>query len=146
MTAHIGNDYVRVRIGIGHPGAKELVKNWVLQNFVKSDHEWLEPLLGAIAKAAPELADGANDKFQSFVAHAMQTEARLPRAAEPAAQAQGAERRDDKPRARGPLRQASPLVRRIMSTVMPRRRASSTVAQTASGYWIAGQPGDDNNK
>jgi PTH1 family peptidyl-tRNA hydrolase len=75
ITAHLGNDYVRVRIGIGHPGSKDLVKNWVLQNFVKSDREWLEPLLGAIAKAAPELADGANDKFQSFVAHAMHTEA-----------------------------------------------------------------------
>ncbi len=74
ITAHIGNDYVRVRIGIGHPGSKDLVKNWVLQNFVKSDREWLEPLLGAIAKAAPELADGANDKFQSFVAHAMHME------------------------------------------------------------------------
>ena len=75
LTAHLGNDYVRVRIGIGHPGSKELVKNWVLQNFVKSDRDWLEPLLGAIAKAAPELAEGANDKFQSFIAHTMQIEA-----------------------------------------------------------------------
>jgi peptidyl-tRNA hydrolase, PTH1 family len=74
LTAHLGNDYVRVRIGIGHPGSKELVKNWVLQNFVKSDRDWLEPLLGAVAKAAPELAEGANDKFQSFVAHAMHME------------------------------------------------------------------------
>ncbi|MGA8433741.1 MAG: aminoacyl-tRNA hydrolase [Methyloceanibacter sp.] len=75
ITAHIGNDYVRVRIGIGHPGSKELVKNWVLQNFVKSDRNWLEPLLGAIAKAAPDLASGASDRFQSFVAHAMHMEA-----------------------------------------------------------------------
>ena len=75
ITAHIGNDYVRVRIGIGHPGSKELVTHWVLNNFVKSDREWLEPLLGAIAKAAPELAEGASDKFQSFVAHAMHMEA-----------------------------------------------------------------------
>ena len=75
ITAHLGNDYVRVRNGIGQPGSKDLVKNWVLQNFVKSDREWLEPLLGAIAKAAPELADGANDKFQSFVAHAMHMDA-----------------------------------------------------------------------
>ena len=75
ITAHIGNDYVRVRIGIGHPGSKELVKNWVLQNFVKSDRDWLEPLLGAIAKAAPDLAAGASDRFQSFVAHAMHMEA-----------------------------------------------------------------------
>ncbi|MGH6826732.1 aminoacyl-tRNA hydrolase [Methyloceanibacter sp.] len=75
ITAHIGNDYVRVRIGIGHPGSKELVTHWVLNNFVKSDREWLEPLLGAIAKAAPDLAEGANDKFQSLVAHAMHMEA-----------------------------------------------------------------------
>jgi peptidyl-tRNA hydrolase, PTH1 family len=75
ITAHIGNDYVRVRIGIGHPGSKELVTHWVLNNFVKSDRDWLEPLLDAIAKAAPDLAAGANDKFQSLVAHAMHMEA-----------------------------------------------------------------------
>jgi PTH1 family peptidyl-tRNA hydrolase len=74
ITAHIGNDYVRVRIGIGHPGSKELVTHHVLNNFAKSDREWLEPLLGAIAKAAPDLAEGKNDKFQSFVAHAMQAD------------------------------------------------------------------------
>ena len=75
ITAHIGNDYVRVRIGIAHPGSKEVVVHHVLNNFAKSDREWLEPLLGAISKAAPDLAEGANDKFQSFVAHAMHTEA-----------------------------------------------------------------------
>jgi PTH1 family peptidyl-tRNA hydrolase len=77
LTARIGNDYVRVRIGIGHPGAKELVTHWVLNNFAKSDHAWLEPLLGAIAQGAPDLAEGADDKFQSFVAHAVQFEARV---------------------------------------------------------------------
>ena len=66
---------MRVRIGIGHPGSKEVVVHHVLNNFAKSDREWLEPLLGAIAKAAPDLAEGANDKFQSFVAHAMHMEA-----------------------------------------------------------------------
>ncbi|HEY6655444.1 MAG TPA: aminoacyl-tRNA hydrolase [Methyloceanibacter sp.] len=74
-TAHIGNDYVRVRIGIGHPGSKDVVVHHVLNNFIKADRDWLEPLLGAIAKAAPDLAEGANDKFQSFVAHAMHMEA-----------------------------------------------------------------------
>ncbi len=74
MTAHIGNDYVRVRIGIGHPGAKELVTQQVLHDFAKADQTWLEPLLGAIAQGAPDLAEGANDKFQSRVAHAMQSE------------------------------------------------------------------------
>jgi PTH1 family peptidyl-tRNA hydrolase len=74
LTAHIGNDYVRVRIGIGHPGRKDLVTGHVLQNFAKADYAWLEPLLGAIAEEAPFLAEGANDKFQSRVAHALQPE------------------------------------------------------------------------
>ena len=74
LTAHIGNDYVRVRIGIGHPGRKDLVSGYVLHDFAKADHDWLEPLLGAIATEAPFLADGANDKFQSRVAHALQAE------------------------------------------------------------------------
>ena len=75
ITAHIGNDYVRVRIGIGHPGSKEVVVHHVLNNFAKADRDWLERLLGAIAKTAPDLAEGASDKFQSFVAHAMHMEA-----------------------------------------------------------------------
>jgi PTH1 family peptidyl-tRNA hydrolase len=74
LTAHIGNDYVRVRIGIGHPGSKDLVTGHVLRDFAKAEHGWLEPLLGAIAAEAPYLAEGANDKFQSRVAHAMQSE------------------------------------------------------------------------
>lgn len=74
LTSHIGNDYVRVRIGIGHPGAKDLVTGHVLRDFAKAELVWLEPLLGAIAAEAPYLAEGANDKFQSRVAHAMQPE------------------------------------------------------------------------
>ena len=74
LTAHIGNDYVRVRIGIGHPGSKDLVTGHVLRDFAKAEHDWLEPLLGAIATEAPCLAEGANDKFQSRVAHALQSE------------------------------------------------------------------------
>jgi peptidyl-tRNA hydrolase, PTH1 family len=76
LTAHLGNDYVRVRIGIGHPGSREMVTGYVLRDFAKADHAWLEPLLGAIAEGAPDLAQGAADKFQSFVAHAVQAEAR----------------------------------------------------------------------
>jgi peptidyl-tRNA hydrolase, PTH1 family len=85
LTAHIGNDYVRVRVGIGHPGHKDLVTNYVLGNFAKADREWLEPLLAAIAEAASNLAAGETDKFQSLVAHRLQsgeeaeTEAPAPR-------------------------------------------------------------------
>jgi PTH1 family peptidyl-tRNA hydrolase len=78
LTAHIGNDYIRVRIGIGHPGHKDLVTNHVLGNFAKSDREWLEPLLAAIAEAAPNLAAGENDKFQSLVAHLSRLDAEGP--------------------------------------------------------------------
>ena len=74
LSANIGNDYVRVRIGIGHPGSKDLVTGHVLRDFAKAEHDWLEPLLGAIATEARYLAAGANDKFQSRVAHAMQSE------------------------------------------------------------------------
>jgi PTH1 family peptidyl-tRNA hydrolase len=74
LSAHLGNDYVRVRIGIGHPGTEELVTHHVLHDFAKADHAWLQPLLAAIAENAPYLAEGSPDKFQSRVAHAMQTE------------------------------------------------------------------------
>jgi PTH1 family peptidyl-tRNA hydrolase len=73
LSAHIGNDYVRVRIGIGHPG-KYLVTHHVLHDFAKSDQAWLKPLLEAIAAEAPYLAQGAPDKFQSRLAQAMQAE------------------------------------------------------------------------
>jgi peptidyl-tRNA hydrolase, PTH1 family len=74
MSAHLGNDYVRVRIGIGHPGRKDQVVHYVLQNFRKADHAWLEKLLGAIAAEAPYLANGESDKFQSRVAYTTQAE------------------------------------------------------------------------
>jgi PTH1 family peptidyl-tRNA hydrolase len=74
LSAHLGNDYVRVRIGIGHPGRKDQVVHYVLQNFPKSDHAWLEKLLGAIASEAPSLAKGENDKFQSRIAYTMQAD------------------------------------------------------------------------
>jgi PTH1 family peptidyl-tRNA hydrolase len=91
LSAHIGNDYVRVRIGIGHPGRKDRVTGHVLHDFSKADHDWLEPLLGAIAAEAPYLAEGANDKFQSRLAHAMQAEA----AEEPSPRGKPASRRKE---------------------------------------------------
>lgn len=72
ISAHIGNDYVRLRIGIGHPGVKELVHHWVLNDFVKADGEWLDPLLAAIAQAAGFLASGEPARFQTEVARLTQ--------------------------------------------------------------------------
>lgn len=52
LDQHIGQNYRRIRIGVGHPGVKELVHNHVLGDFAKSDREWLDPLLDAIADNA----------------------------------------------------------------------------------------------
>lgn len=71
ISAHLGNDYVRVRIGVGHPGAKELVARWVLSDFSKADHEWVEPLLEAIAGAATRLVKNDQSRFLTDVARAL---------------------------------------------------------------------------
>jgi PTH1 family peptidyl-tRNA hydrolase len=72
ITSHIGNDYGRVRIGVGHPGSKELVHGWVLRDFSKADAEWLEPLLDAITDAAGRLAAGDPSRFLTDVARKLQ--------------------------------------------------------------------------
>lgn len=67
ISAHAGNDYWRVRIGIGHPGEKERVTGHVLGNFTKADRTWVDPLLDAIAQAAPFIADGDGPGFMNKV-------------------------------------------------------------------------------
>ena len=71
MSAHIGNDYRRVRIGIGHPGVKELVHPYVLSDFAKADRAWVEALTGIIADNAELLARGQDASFQNKVHLAM---------------------------------------------------------------------------
>lgn len=68
IHAHIGADYTRVRLGIGHPGRKEMVAQYVLQDFAKADAEWLDDLMRGISDGAPDLAAGHADKFQNAVA------------------------------------------------------------------------------
>ncbi len=70
----IGTAYQRVRIGIGHPGHKDLVTRHVLGNFAKSDAEWLEPLLAAVANNAGLLAKGDAANFMNRVANATNPE------------------------------------------------------------------------
>ena len=67
ITAHIGNDYRRVRIGIGHPSDRALVHNYVLGDFAKADAPWVEALCGFIAASASLLAKGEDDAFQTKV-------------------------------------------------------------------------------
>ena len=72
ITAHIGNDYRRVRLGVGHPGVKELVHGHVLGDFSKAEREWVEALCGVIADNADLLARGEDASFQNKVHLAMQ--------------------------------------------------------------------------
>ena len=73
LAAHLGTrDFKRVRIGIGHPGHKERVHGHVLSDFHKSDALWLDPLLEALAEAAPNLAEGDDATVMNKVAVAVQ--------------------------------------------------------------------------
>ena len=67
LDQHIGQNYRRVRIGVGHPGAKEMVHNHVLGDFSKADREWLEVLLDSIAGAADMLVKGDDSGFMNRV-------------------------------------------------------------------------------
>src|SRR5271168_4411199 len=68
ITAALGPDYRRVRIGIGHPGEKRRVHGHVLGNFTKADEEWVVPMLDAIAEAATFLAKNDDPGFMNKVA------------------------------------------------------------------------------
>jgi PTH1 family peptidyl-tRNA hydrolase len=72
ISSHIGNDYRRVRLGIGHPGVKELVHGYVLSDFAKDDRPWVEALREAIADNAGLLATDRDSTFQNKVHLAMQ--------------------------------------------------------------------------
>jgi PTH1 family peptidyl-tRNA hydrolase len=72
VTAHVGNDYKRVRIGVGHPGDKDLVLNYVLSDFAKAERPWVEALCEVIADNAELLLKGADATFQNKVHLAMQ--------------------------------------------------------------------------
>jgi PTH1 family peptidyl-tRNA hydrolase len=76
IDAHVGNGYRRVRIGIGHPGHKDLVLNWVLRDFDREERDpstgWLPKVLGALADEAALLVEGTgkmDERYMSRVAH-----------------------------------------------------------------------------
>ena len=72
ISSHVGNDYRRVRIGVGHPGAKELVQAHVLSDFAKSERGWVEALCDVMADNAGLLAKGEDASFQNKIHLAMQ--------------------------------------------------------------------------
>lgn len=93
IDQHCGKDYRRVRLGIGHPGAKELVHNYVLGDFAKLELDWLYPMLDALADASPLLTKSDDSGFMNKVAVAM---------------GQGDQRKVETPKAESHIRQARP--------------------------------------
>jgi PTH1 family peptidyl-tRNA hydrolase len=71
ISEHVGNDYRRVRFGIGHPGHKDLVEQYVLSDFAKSERAWVEALTGILADNVDLLVRGEDPSFQNKVHLAM---------------------------------------------------------------------------
>jgi peptidyl-tRNA hydrolase, PTH1 family len=71
ITAHVGNDYRRVRIGVGHPGAKDLVEHYVLSDFAKSERGWVDALIDIVADNVELLVRDQDASFQNKVHLAM---------------------------------------------------------------------------
>lgn len=93
IDGHVGNAYRRVRIGVGHPGVKEMVQHHVLGDFAKADREWLEPLLDAIADNAAMIVKGDESGFMNKASLAIQGKA-------------GAEPEKPAPKQQGPKQQS----------------------------------------
>ncbi len=71
ITALCGNEYRRVRMGIGHPGHKDLVHGYVLRDFARDEQAWVDDLCRACADEAPLLVAGEDASFQNRVHLAM---------------------------------------------------------------------------
>jgi PTH1 family peptidyl-tRNA hydrolase len=67
ITAHVGNDYKRVRIGVGKPPIKEMVPTHVLSDFAKSERPWVEALCDIMADNVGLLVEGKDSSFQNKV-------------------------------------------------------------------------------
>ena len=65
---HVGEAYGRIRLGIGHPGHKDAVADYVLQDFAKTDAGWIGDLLTGISEGGPQLAGGDMARFLNAVA------------------------------------------------------------------------------
>ncbi len=71
ISQHVGNDYRRVRIGVGHPGQKDLVEHYGLSDFAKSERSWVEAVVGVLADNVDFLVRGEDASFQNKVHLAM---------------------------------------------------------------------------
>ncbi len=93
LHQHVGAEYNRVRLGIGHPGHKDLVSPYVLHDFARADRDWLDPLLAAVGREAARLAAGDAPGFMNAVALAIRPPGRpAPRPAAAGGKGGGAEK------------------------------------------------------
>lgn len=102
IESHLGKDFVRVRLGIGHPGHKDRVHSHVLSNFHKADGEWLEPLLDALAKNAVLLAKGDAAGLMNKLALALPSSDKTQNKPAPKAQSHVRQARQTAPQAKVP--------------------------------------------
>ncbi len=73
IDAHLGTpDYIRVRLGIGHPGDKDRVHGYVLSDFARVEQEWLVPYLDAVGDYADLLLNAKDNEFMSKVAQSIE--------------------------------------------------------------------------
>ncbi len=86
IHAHLGEGYARLRLGIGHPGHKDRVADYVLHDFAKADQAWLDDLMAGISAGAAHLAGGDVPKFLNAVALRMAPPKEKKSAPAPAAQ------------------------------------------------------------
>jgi peptidyl-tRNA hydrolase, PTH1 family len=68
ISAHCGNDYVRARMGIGHPGDKSIVYSYVLNDFAKSEEGWVEDMCRLSGDLLPRIVKGDGERFQNDMA------------------------------------------------------------------------------
>ena len=78
IIARIGPEFHRIRLGVGHPGYKELVSPHVLSNFSKDEKSWLAPLLDTVAEATPWLVKADSARFLTEVARHKNRDAKSP--------------------------------------------------------------------
>ncbi len=83
ITASLGPDYRRVRVGVGHPGAKSGVTGHVLGSFTKADADWFVPLVEAMVAAAPLLAADDDTGFMNKVQLAVNPQPKKEKPAKP---------------------------------------------------------------
>jgi len=68
IVSHYGKDFMRVRLGVGHPGDKNRVPGYVLKDFAKAEMPFVEALIAAVSNAVPDLAQERDSEFMNKVA------------------------------------------------------------------------------